>query len=53
MKATKAFVSYSWSDPEHEEWVLQLATELMESGVRVILDKWDLKEGHEANAFME
>lgn len=33
--------------------MLQLATELRESGVDVILDKWDLKEGHDANAFME
>ena len=33
--------------------MLQLATEQRESGVDVILDKWDLKEGHDANAFME
>ena len=53
MKATKVFVSYSWSSPEHEEWVLDLATSLRESGVDAILDKWDLQEGQEANAFME
>ena len=53
MKATKAFVSYSWSNAEHKEWVLRLATELRESGVDILLDKWHLKEGHEANAFME
>jgi TIR domain len=33
--------------------VLRLATDLRESGIDVILDKWDLKEGHDANAFME
>jgi hypothetical protein len=49
----KLFISYSWSSPEHERWVLNLATDLRESGVDVILDKWDLKEGHDANAFME
>jgi len=49
----KLFISYSWSSPEHEEWVIDLATELRESGVDVILDKWDLKEGHDAHAFME
>ncbi len=49
----KLFISYSWSSPEHQDWVLQLATELRESGVDVILDKWDLKEGHDALAFME
>ncbi|MCY4556408.1 MAG: TIR domain-containing protein [Chloroflexi bacterium] len=53
MKATKAFISYSWSSVEHEDWVLDLATRLRESGVDAILDKWDLKEGQEANAFME
>jgi len=50
---TKLFISYSWSSPEHEQWVLNLATELVEAGVNVTLDKWDLKEGHDAYAFME
>jgi len=50
---TKLFISYGWSSPEHEQWVLNLATELVEAGVDVMLDKWDLKEGHDAYAFME
>jgi hypothetical protein len=53
MDNPKLFISYSWSSPEHEEWVLKLATELRENGVDVILDKWDLKEGQDADAFME
>lgn len=53
MPATKLFISYSWSNPQHEQWVIELATSLRESGVDVILDKWDLKEGHDAYAFME
>lgn len=53
MTVIKVFISYSWSSPEHEDWVLRLATDLRESGVDAVLDKWDLKEGHEANAFME
>ncbi len=53
MTAPKLFISYSWSDAEHEQWVIDLASELRESGVDVILDKWDLKEGHDAVAFME
>ena len=53
MTAPKLFISYSWSNAEHEQWVIDLATELRESGVDVILDKWDLKEGHDAVAFME
>ena len=53
MPAPKLFISYSWSNPSHEQWVVDLATSLRESGVDVMLDKWDLKEGHDAYAFME
>jgi SEFIR domain len=53
MSEPKLFISYCWSSTEHEEWVLRLGTELRENGVDVILDKWDLKEGNDANAFME
>lgn len=53
MSAPKVFVSYSWTTPVHEKWVLKLATDLRECGLDVIIDKWDLKEGHDANAFME
>lgn len=49
----KLFISYSWTSPSHEEWVLSLATELREYNVDVILDKWDLKEGQDAHVFME
>jgi hypothetical protein len=53
MPGPKLFISYSWTTPDHEMWVLNLATELRESGIEVILDKWDLREGHDAHAFME
>ncbi len=53
MDNPRLFISYSWSSLEHEQWVLKLATELRENGVDVILDKWDLKEGQDADAFME
>lgn len=53
MTAPKLFISYSWSNVEHEQWIIDLATELRESGIDVILDKWDLKEGHDAVSFME
>lgn len=49
----KLFISYCWSSPEHEAWVLNLAEELVGQGINVLLDKWDLREGHEANKFME
>lgn len=51
--APKLFISYSWTTPELEQWVLTLGTELQESGVDVTLDKWDLREGQDSFAFME
>lgn len=53
MPTPKLFISYSWSNSSHEQWVVELATSLRESGIDVILDKWDLKEGHDAVVFME
>lgn len=49
----KAFISYSWTTPEHEDWVVRLATRLVEDGVDVELDKWALKIGHDKFAYME
>lgn len=49
----KVFISYSWSSPQHEQWVLDLAERLSGDGVIVILDKWDLKEGQDKHVFME
>ena len=51
--APKAFISYSWTTPAHEQWVIEFAASLREDGVNVTLDKWDLKEGHDGHAFME
>ncbi|HEX8444933.1 MAG TPA: TIR domain-containing protein [Allosphingosinicella sp.] len=52
-KAIKAFMSYSWSSPTREAWVIALASRLVEDGINVVLDKWDLRPGHDAYAFME
>lgn len=53
MPNIKLFISYSWQPEQHEKWVLELATALRQDGVDVVLDKWDLKEGHDAHKFME
>ena len=52
-KQTKVFISYSWTSPTHEQWVLDFAERLTGDGVWVVLDKWDLKEGQDKPAFME
>lgn len=53
MTSPKTFISYCWTNAAHQQWVIDLATHLRESGVDVTLDKWDLHEGHDAFAFME
>lgn len=49
----KLFISYSWTNPQHEKWVVELAERLVNSGVDVEFDKWGLKEGHDKITFME
>lgn len=49
----RIFLSYSWSSPEHQAWVIGLAERLQQNGVIVILDVWDLKPGHDKHKFME
>lgn len=49
----KIFVSYRWTSPDHEHWVLKLATSLRGDGIDVILDKWHLHEGQDTLVFME
>src|SRR3989338_11602326 len=49
----KVFISYSWTSPQHEQWVLDLAERLSGDGIVVVLDKWDLKEGQDKHVFME
>lgn len=54
VKHPTVFISYSWTTPEHEEWVLSLANRLMgNDGINVILDKWHLQEGQDKYVFME
>ena len=49
----KVFISYSWSDPAHQELVQHWAERLVADGVDVVLDVYHLKEGHDKYAFME
>lgn len=49
----KAFISYSWSTLDHQQWVMDIATRLVQDGVDVELDKWGLREGGDKFEFME
>jgi hypothetical protein len=49
----KLFISYSWSSQAHQSMVQQWAELLVADGIDVVLDIYDLKEGHDKFAFME
>jgi hypothetical protein len=48
-----AFISYSWDDELHKEWVRELAARLRRDGIAVVLDQWELQPGDQLPAFME
>lgn len=47
------FISYSWDNEIHKEWVLKLANRLHNDGVEVILDRYYLKPGKSIPYFVE
>lgn len=49
----KVFISYSWSNQQHQELVKHWADRLIADGIDVVLDIYDLKEGDDKYAFME
>ncbi len=53
MEEPKVFISYSWSDQSHQELVKHWADRLVADGIDVVLDIYDLKEGHDKYVFME
>ncbi|MFN8274775.1 MAG: toll/interleukin-1 receptor domain-containing protein [Flavobacteriaceae bacterium] len=54
MKRPIVFISYSWDNQDHKEWVLKLANYLIEkAGCDVLLDQFDLAAGKELTHFME
>lgn len=51
--ATNVFISYSWEDDKHKDWVRSLADDLLHSGIEVTLDQYDLIPGDRIPFFME
>lgn len=51
--AKKVFISYSWGNSDHQEWIANLGTRLMNDTVDVVLDQWSLKDGQDIFSFME
>lgn len=49
----KVFISYSWDDDDHKQWVQHLARELRGNGIDVKLDCWEVRLGDSLPRFME
>ncbi|WP_422361042.1 toll/interleukin-1 receptor domain-containing protein [Reichenbachiella sp.] len=47
------FISYSWDDEDHKNWVLNLANNLVKEGVNVLLDRYELRLGENLPHFVE
>lgn len=47
------FISYSWEDEEHKDWVRSLTDQLIENGINATLDQYDLSLGDRLPQFME
>lgn len=50
---TKVFISYSWDNDDHKNWVRELAARLRSDGIDVTLDQWHLVPGDQLPEFME
>ena len=49
----KVFISYSWEDEAHKQWVKSLTDRLIENGIDATLDQYDLTLGERLPVFME
>ncbi|KNZ41851.1 toll/interleukin-1 receptor domain-containing protein [Acetobacterium bakii] len=49
----KVFISYSWEDDVHKNWVKEFAIKLQEEGIQISIDQWDLTLGDQLPQYME
>lgn len=47
------FISYSWEDEEHNDWVRKFTDKLLENGIEAKLDQYDVELGDRLPLFME
>lgn len=49
----QCFISYSWDNDSHKDWVRELAEKLQKKGVSIFLDQWDTYPGLDLLSYME
>jgi len=52
-KTPTCFISYAWEKPDHQRWVMQLSKDLRNSGIDVLLDRWNVKPGDNLARYIE
>lgn len=52
-KNPKVFISYTWDSESHKDWVRGLADRLLENGVEVFLDQYELSAGKNLHYIVE
>jgi tetratricopeptide (TPR) repeat protein len=53
MSIPKVFISYSWDEAAHKNWVRELAIRLRQDNVETILDQWHAAPGDQLPRFMD
>lgn len=53
MDNLRCFISYSWDNDNHKDWVRSLATNLQDNGIHIYLDQWDIYLGKDLPKYME
>jgi len=52
-KKPSCFISYAWGVPKNERWVLQLAKDLRNADIDVLLDRWDSLPGSNLDLYID
>jgi WD40 repeat protein len=52
-KMPSCFISYAWGISEHEHWVAQLAKDLRNAGIDVLLDRWHSPPGSDLGRYID
>jgi hypothetical protein len=52
-KKATCFISYAWGVSENERWVLQLAKDLRNADIDVLLDRWDSPPGSNLDLYID
>lgn len=52
-KRPTCFISYAWGVPEHERWVTQLARDMRNASIDILLDRWDNPPGADIGRYTD